>query len=219
MPLDLLLLAVIIFAILLYKSSTSIKPVQSESWKRPCECCGKLTSLRCSRCHEAYYCSPEHMTNARQTHKRVCRKPLDALLFPVDGTAPSTIKIPYTNEVDTDQPAAFPPEPYHAFQPGILKKYLHGLEMKYVSRMGSNGPALERPLVVMYSSDWSGMEKNRCVAELTGGRMSVPWAGNVLVLRQKGKLYAETYESAKLEDVDAMKRFFEAYEDFVPYAF
>ncbi|KAF8185012.1 hypothetical protein K438DRAFT_1837263 [Mycena galopus ATCC 62051] len=160
------------------------------------------------------------MASAWKTHKPACRKTLDALLFPVDGTTPSTTRIPYTNEIDDDGVPAFPPKPYHNLELQVLCKYLDGLEMKHVSRLGSGGPALARPLVVMYSSDWSGLRKNQCIKGLTGGRMGVPWAGNVLVLRQKGKLYAETYESVKMEeDVDAMTRFFEEYQDFVPYAF
>jgi len=218
MSLDLLLALLILFAIFLYKSLTLITPIRSSS-KRPCRCCGKLTTLRCSRCHEAYYCSPEHMTSDWRTHKSACRKSLDALLFPVDSEMPVLIKIPYTSKVDTDGAPALPPTPYHALDLEILNQHLRGLEMKFVSKLGSHGAALERPLVVMYSSEWSELQRNQCVADLTGGRMGVPWAGNVLVLRQKGKLYAETYESARMEDVEAMKKFFEEYQDFEPYAF
>jgi len=159
------------------------------------------------------------MTSDWRTHKSACRKSLEALLFPVDGTTPGIIKIPYTSKVDTDGPSALPPTPYHALDLQILNQYLHGLEMKHLTKLGSHGPTLERPLVVMYSGDWSELSRNQCVVELTRGRMGVPWAGNVLVLRQKGKLYAETYESARMEDVNAMQRFFEEYRDFVPYAF
>jgi hypothetical protein len=137
-------------------------------------------------------------------------------LFPVDEALPVLLKIPYTSKLDTD---ALPPTPYHDLDSQTLQRYLRGLEMKHVSRLGSHGPVLERALVVMYSSEWSELSRNQCIEGLTGGRMDVPWAGNVLVLRQKGRLYAETYESARMEDVAAMSRFFEEYQDFVPYAF
>jgi len=93
--------------------------------------------------------------------------------------------------------------------------------MKYVSRLGSHGPLLDHALVVMYGAEFQvdGSPRNQCIARLTGGRMSIPWAGNVLVLRQKGRLHSETYESATIDDVAPMSRFFEEHEDFVPYAF
>ncbi|KAJ7694995.1 hypothetical protein B0H14DRAFT_2418943 [Mycena olivaceomarginata] len=57
MSLDLFLLLVILFAILLHRQITHISPIQNSNGKKPCRRCGKPTSLRCSRCHEAYYCS------------------------------------------------------------------------------------------------------------------------------------------------------------------
>ncbi|KAJ7189846.1 hypothetical protein GGX14DRAFT_580338 [Mycena pura] len=203
MSLDLLLLLIILFTILLNKFSVST----SNTTSRPCVICGKLTSLRCSRCHEAHFCSTEHMSAGWRNHRTVCRKQerpvLEALLFPADAASPVTVKIPYTTKVDTD------------------RDFLRGLEMKHVSRLGSHGPVLDRALVVMYGSEFQldSSPLNQCIAGLTGGRMSIPWAGNVLVLRQKGRLYSEMYESATMEDVDAMTRFFQEYKDFVPYAF
>ncbi|KAJ7849061.1 hypothetical protein B0H14DRAFT_2356350 [Mycena olivaceomarginata] len=219
MSLDLFLLLVILFVILLHRQITHIAPIQNSNGKKPCRRCGKPTSLRCSRCHEAYYCSPEHMTSDWQTHKSACRKSFDALLFPVDSTIPTMIKIPYTSKIDDDGAPVFAPKPYHALDSQVLNQYVDMIGMKHVRKFGSYGPPLERPLVVIYSDNWSGLSKNQCIAELTGGKMGVQWAGNVLVLRQKGELYAETYESARTEDMVAMKRFFEEYRDFVPYAF
>ncbi|KAJ7470405.1 hypothetical protein FB451DRAFT_336696 [Mycena latifolia] len=220
MSLDLLLLLAIIFAILLSRTSAPLP----NATRRPCICCGMLTSLRCSRCHEAYYCSPAHMAADWKNHKAACRtanRPvLEALLFPVDGAVPVLVNIPYTNRVDTDGLEG--PTPYHRLDTRTLQRFLQVLEMKYVSRLGSHGPSLDHALVVMYGGDFQvdGSPRNKCIAALTGGRMSIPWAGNVLVLRQKGRLYSELYESASMEDdVDAMSRFFEEYRDFVPYAF
>ncbi|KAJ7702431.1 hypothetical protein B0H17DRAFT_923573 [Mycena rosella] len=218
MSLDLLLLLLIILAILLNKSLTP--PPRTTS--KPCIGCGKLTSLRCSRCHEAYYCSPAHINADWINHKITCRKAnrpvLEALLFPVDEPAPRLVKIPYLSKVDTD---GLQPTPYHELDVPTMGRLLRGLEMKYVSRLGSHGSQLDHALVVMYGSDFQldGSAQNECIAGLTGGRMPIPWAGNVLVLRQKGRLYSETWESATMEDVAAMSRFFEEYRDFVPYAF
>jgi len=214
MSLDLLLLLTIILAIMLnHLKSSNPNP---NSTRRPCTRCGNLTSLRCSRCHDAYYCSSEHRAADWRNHKVTCRKAvrpvLEALLFPVDAATPVLVEIPYTRKVDTDGLA---PTPYHDLDSETLKRYLRGLEMKYVSRMGGHGPPLERALVVMYGSNFQldGSPLNQCIAGLTGGRMFVPWAGNVLVLRQKGPLYSETYEDATMADVAAMSRFFEQYSD------
>ncbi|KAJ7756784.1 hypothetical protein DFH07DRAFT_742304 [Mycena maculata] len=216
MSLDLLLFLAIVLTILL-KNWKSTTPTPS-STKSPCIRCGMLTSLRCSSCHEAYYCSPEHITADWKNHKVVCRPGFEALLFPVDAAAPVLVKIPYTSKVDTD---GLEPTPYHDLDSATLRRFLHGLEMKYVSRIGSHGHLLERPLVVMYGSDFrvDNSPLNQCIAGITGGRMGIPWAGNVLVLRQKGRLYYETYESASMEDASAMAKFFEEYQDFVPYEF
>ncbi|KAJ7070370.1 hypothetical protein B0H15DRAFT_935239 [Mycena belliarum] len=184
MSLDLLIFLVIVLVIVLNRIPGST-PRNSKS----CICCGKLTTLRCSRCHEAYYCSPAHMTADWTKHKTVCRKSsrpvLEALLFPVDDTAPVLVKIPYTCKVDTDR---LQPTPYDDLDTQTLRRFLRGLEMKYVSRLGSNGPLLEKALVVMYGSEFQvdGSPQNRCIAGLTGSRMAIPWAGNVLVLRQRG---------------------------------
>ncbi|KAJ6513782.1 hypothetical protein C8R47DRAFT_1091823 [Mycena vitilis] len=215
MSLDFFLFLAILFAILVNRYRSS--PPGPSTTKRPCIGCGKLTSLRCSRCHEAYYCSPDHMTSDWKTHKNNCRKSLSALLFPQDSVKPVAVKIPYASRVDgTD---GFEPTLYHNLDSQTLQRYLRGLEMKDVTRFGAHGRLLEHALVVLYSCEWSEIPRNQCIAALTGGRMGIAWAGNVLVLRQKGRLYSETYESAKMEDVGAMSRFFEEYRDFVPYAF
>ncbi|KAJ7684766.1 hypothetical protein DFH06DRAFT_1156579 [Mycena polygramma] len=214
MSLDFFLFLAILFAILVNKYRSS--PPGPSTTKRPCIGCGKLTSLRCSRCHEAYYCSPDHMTSDWKTHKTTCRKFLSALLFPQDSVTPVVVKIPYASKVDTD---GFRPALYHDLDLQTLQQYLRGLEMKYVTRFGAHGRLLEHALVVLYSSEWSDIPRNQCIADLTGRRMGIAWAGNVLVLRQKGRLYSEMYESAKMEDVEAIARFFEEYRDFVPYAF
>ncbi|KAJ7168071.1 hypothetical protein C8R43DRAFT_983005 [Mycena crocata] len=216
MSLDSFLVLIILFAILLNKAI----PPTSETASKPCIRCGKFTSLRCSRCHEAYYCSPEHMSDDWANHKVACRRKqrpvLEALLFPVDRTTPAILNIPYSTKVDAD---GIEPTPYHDLDTQMLKRYLRGLEMKHVTRLGSYGRRLDCALVVLYSSDFNGLARNQCVASLTEGSMHVPWSGNVLVLRQEGALYSETYASATMEDVAVMSRFFAEYRDFVPYEF
>ncbi|KAJ6606614.1 hypothetical protein DFH09DRAFT_820865, partial [Mycena vulgaris] len=151
-----------------------------------CIWCGKLTSLRCSRCHEAYYCSPEHILADWTNHKAACRKTdrpvLEAILFPIDGETPVMVKIPYTKKVDTD---GLQPTPYHLLDSQTMQRFLRGLEMKQVSRLGSHGPLLQHALVVFYGSEFQidGSPRNRCIMNLTGGRMAIPWAGNVMVVR------------------------------------
>ncbi|KAK7023838.1 cora-like protein [Favolaschia claudopus] len=156
-----------------------------------------------------------------KSHRSECRKSLNALLFPADNAAPAMVQIPYTDKVDTDNSIpGYPSKPYHALDIQILRKYIaNTLEMKYVTRMGSRGQPLTQPLVAMFSGDWEGLPRNQCVAHLAGQEVGVPWAGDVLVLRQKGKLYDETYESATMEDVKAMQRFRAEYRDFEPYGF
>ncbi|KAJ6618246.1 hypothetical protein B0H10DRAFT_1252178 [Mycena sp. CBHHK59/15] len=220
MSLDLVLLFVIIITILYNKKSLS----QTPSSIRLCDHCGKPTTLRCSRCHDAHYCSPAHLALDWSNHKPRCRRKdgrptLEALLFPVDADTPTIVKIPYTKEVDPD--GLDGPHIYHDLDSRTLRRYLKGLEMKYVRKMGSHGPPLGRTLVVMYGSEFQvdGSPLNRCVASLTAGRMHIPWSGNVLVLREEGLITSERYQSAAMKDVAAMTRFFGEFDDFVPYAF
>ncbi|KAJ7043315.1 hypothetical protein C8F04DRAFT_1074390 [Mycena alexandri] len=233
MSLDLLLFLFILLAILVHNwKSSPPTPSSSSNAKRPCIQCGKPTTLRCSRCHAAYYCSAEHMTSVPsncfvlsispltaatqdwRNHRTACRKAFDALLFPVDGDRPLLVKIPYTNQANPDD------GPYHDLDSPTLKRYINGaLGTSYVTKLGSYGPALDHALLVIYHDYWANESRNQCIEELTGGRMGIAWAGNVVVLRQKGRLYSNTYESAKLEDIAAMTRFFGEHQDGVPYAF
>ncbi|KAJ7273361.1 hypothetical protein C8J57DRAFT_1179225 [Mycena rebaudengoi] len=213
------LVFLLLFIIILYAIS-SLRAPEARRTTRPCIHCGKSTSLRCSRCHEAYYCSSDHIALDWINHKSVCRRKVkdaskfDALLFPVDGGAPTMVEIPYTIKNDDG------PKPYHDL--ASLRPWLpNGLEIKYVRRMGSHGPPLGRMLVVMYGGAFQvdGSPQNECIASLTRQWMHVPWAGNVLVLRQEGEVICDRYQSATMEDLEPMVKFFEEYEDFVPYGF
>ncbi|KAJ7632299.1 hypothetical protein FB45DRAFT_745064 [Roridomyces roridus] len=183
---------------------------------RPCTRCGKLTSLRCSRCHEAYYCSSEHMAADWVSHKRVCRKTthstLKALLFPVDATTPVLVDIPYKIKIDEDGDG-FVPKQYYELDSETVQRYLRGLEMKYLSRFGGRLYPHEHALAVMHGSEFrlDGSPLNQCIVNLTGGRMCIPWAGNVLVLREKGCLHSEIYEDASMADIAVMSNFFETF--------
>ncbi|KAJ7771829.1 hypothetical protein B0H16DRAFT_1514890 [Mycena metata] len=211
MSLDLLLFLFILLAILVHSWKSSPPTPSSSIAKKPCIGCGKATTLRCSRCHAAYYCSAEHMRSDWRNHRTACRKAFDALLFPVDGDRPVLVKIPYTRRIDPDDGS------YDDLDSPTLQRYIHGaLAMKYVTKLGSHGPALDQALIVFHHDYLGDKKRNQCIEELTSGRMGIAWAGNVFVLRQKGGLYSEAYESAKMEDVAAMTRFLAEYEDGVP---
>lgn len=40
----------------------------------PCQICGQLTTLCCSKCHKIYYCSRQCQSNDWHEHKKICKE-------------------------------------------------------------------------------------------------------------------------------------------------
>jgi hypothetical protein len=82
--------------------------------------------------------------------------------------------------------------------------------------MGRRGKPLNRTLEVFFGDAFQidGSRLNSCIRNLTGGKMGIPWAGNVLVMRPEEPLYrSERWHDATMEDLAPMTRFFQEYND------
>ena len=124
-----------------------------------------------------------------RSHKEYCRKvkaagadTFDAILFAVNETKPRLVKIPWKLIPGNDDD----PGSYQRLDPNVWFKHPNtAVRYKYFNQLGSNGPALEHYLCIMYDDNFvlNGLPLNRCIVDVTGGRAEHKWCGNVFGLR------------------------------------
>ncbi|KIY52969.1 hypothetical protein FISHEDRAFT_34435 [Fistulina hepatica ATCC 64428] len=198
---------------------------------RPCAVCGLPTSLWCSRCRNAYYCSNEHLQSDWPTHRKVCQE--------VDQAATSTdarMVAPSTSSASTLQINAllFAPEEDRprlvsvAFTPGFQRSkngdltgpvpvinpwFPRDTPQSIVLTKGVSGDTLRYPLELWFLPTALRDKKptNRAVAHITAGAAAKPWYGSVLVLKFNGTRRS-AYADAGPNDIPALSAYFLAYK-------
>ncbi|KAF9068694.1 hypothetical protein BDP27DRAFT_1223743 [Rhodocollybia butyracea] len=220
-------------------STQKSSPLSIDS-KGHCRVCGTKTTLLCSRCHTACYCSREHIVEDWRRHKAECQaistlaeaqtekpeKPgsttevLDAILFAVNEQKPRMIKV----QVDTmpgdeyDMPwKKLRAEPWFSKTPLAADTSRIGTSVRslLVGRQWSNGPPLEHglSLCIRYDENFliNKSKNNRCIQHLTNGKALHPWAGNFYVVRTDGFQEHNYFSANMAEDLPALKKYFETY--------
>ncbi|KAI0766671.1 hypothetical protein BD413DRAFT_635806 [Trametes elegans] len=194
----------------------------------PCIICCRPTSMWCSRCQNAWYCTPEHLQSDWPRHRREC----------VPITTPHA---PYPNMIATPPPAqaelvsvaalVFQPDeersrvstvqcrPQGTISQGIcptplLQDYFReSVPNTIILTQGLNGEPLRFPLHIWYcpTSLQRGSPINRAIYRITNGHASRPWCGPVVVLKFNGSR-RQGYSDAGSNDLPALSAYFLAYK-------
>ncbi|KAJ6560017.1 hypothetical protein B0H19DRAFT_945385 [Mycena capillaripes] len=190
----------------------------------PCIVCGRPTSQWCSRCRNAFYCSPEHLRSDWSRHRQQCRHS-SAITH-----APKMIPTPLPAEPECISVSAilFPTDdrpriitvkcrpPHHSSHDLCsvphLQPYFDARPESVILTRGPNGELLPSPLHIFYSPTalTKGWLINHSIYHLTSGA-SKPWYGNVVALKFSGSR-RQGYTEAGSSDLPALSAYFRSYQ-------
>lgn len=191
----------------------------------PCLVCYKSTSTWCSRCQNAWYCSPEHLQSDWPRHRLECvsiasaRSNMHATPQPVQPRFITVSAILFAPQEDRPrvitvncEPPSTPaqgtcPTPLvHGYFPG-------GQADSVVLTQGLNGEPLRFPLHLWYSPGALAANApiNQAIIRITSGSASKPWCGPVIVLKYNGSR-RQGYADAGPNDLPALSAYFLTYK-------
>jgi len=164
-----------------------------------------------------------HQKKDWRSHKEYCLKvkaaganTFDAILFAVNETKPRLVKIPWElAHSDEDYPL-----PYHKIDTDTWFKHSNkDVRPLFFNRWGINGPTLGRGLCFFYDDNFlmNGLPLNRCIVDVTEGRVGHQWCGNILALRMESLHSFDFYEGVNMEeDLKPLVTYFEEYNKVKP---
>ncbi|KAH0582543.1 hypothetical protein J132_05494 [Termitomyces sp. J132] len=193
----------------------------------PCTFCCAPTSMWCSRCQSAWYCSPEHLHADWQRHRKECipaqtssgyhlnmiatpppAEPqfieVSAILFAPEEERPRIITVRCRPSHKPSQGMC----PTPLVQPYFPDNQTEGI----VLTQGLNGEPLRFPLHLWYSPSalQKGAPVNRAIFHITSGAATKKWCGTVVVLKFNGSR-RQGYSDAGSNDLPALSAYFLAY--------
>ncbi|KAK7012719.1 Hif prolyl hydroxylase [Favolaschia claudopus] len=181
---------------------------------RRCAVCDRQTALWCSRCHEVWYCSPEHNIQVCTTvpflqHSEPFPRPglsiacssletiaeeslrsVQAIFFPVNEDYPRMIAIELR---DCGRACPVP----------VLEPHCKGTANSVVLQRALNKDLLRYPLHLFCDSE---RHVNRAVQRITSG-LAKPFLGNAVVLKYNGTRRAD-YTNATEHDLPTLSAYF-----------
>jgi len=197
----------------------------------PCTLCCRPTSMWCSRCQGAWYCSPEHLQTDWARHRKECSPPM-ADNHTTNGYTVNMIATPPPAEPQyiTVSAILFSPEeerpriisiscrPSHKPSQGmcpvpmVQSHFPDNQAESIVLTQGLNGEPLRFPLHLWYNTTAlaKGTPINRSIYHITSGAAPKPWAGTVIVLKFNGSR-RQGYSDAGSNDLPALSAYFLAY--------
>jgi len=196
----------------------------------PCTLCCRPTSMWCSRCQSAWYCSPDHLHNDWPRHRKEC---IPAMNAPSNGYNVNMIATPPPAEPQyiTVSAILFAPEeerpriisiscrPSHKPSQGMCPiplvnpHFPDGHAESIVLTQGLNGEPLRFPLHLWYSPTALSKSSpiNRAIYHITSGAAAKPWCGTVIVLKFNGSR-RQGYSDGGSNDLPALSAYFLAYK-------
>jgi len=191
----------------------------------PCMVCHKSTSMWCSRCRNAWYCSPEHLQSDWPRHRLEC--------VPVGSARSNTLATPphvqpqlitvsailFSPQEDRPRIISVACQPPHTPAQGacptpLIQEYFPGVQVdSVVLTQGLNGEPLRFPLHLWYSPNALAANTpiNQAIFRITSGAASKPWCGPVIVLKYNGSR-RQGYSDAGSNDLPALSAYFLAYK-------
>jgi len=173
-----------------------------------CQMCGTATTLRCSLCRQAHYCSQEHNVQGWPTHQADCQSPtsgtrtVTGLLFPAKETQPRLVQVEYKLQPSEDYPEHI--EQLLDFKPWFGK---NTVRPHTIDRIGRDGPALGRTLTMFFNDNFfaDGDPLNKCAQTVVSGGSGHRWGGDLLVLRAREPTWKYIqYYNATMDDLEPM---------------
>ncbi|TDL24004.1 hypothetical protein BD410DRAFT_746042 [Rickenella mellea] len=192
----------------------------------PCTLCCRPTSMWCSRCQNAWYCSPEHLQSDWPRHRKECLAPTPPPSHVTIQTPPPAIPeiiavsaILFVPNQERPQIVSVNCQPTRSAQPGscpspmIRDFFLESQPQSIVLTQGLNSEPLRFPLHLFYCpiSLSRGSPVNRAIYRITSGAAAKAWSGPVLVLKFNGSR-RQNYSDAGTNDLPALSAYFLAYK-------
>ncbi|KAF5384570.1 hypothetical protein D9757_007507 [Collybiopsis confluens] len=196
-----------------------------------CTLCGRPTSMWCSRCQNAFYCCPEHLSTDWPRHRGECFPPrqnvstsaynvnMIATPPPAEPQYSTVTAILFAPEADrwtTTQVHCHPASrsAQGACPVPVLQMFFpDGVTEGIVLTQGLNGESLRFPLHLWYSP--TALQRNapvnRSIYNITCGSASKAWCGAVVVLKFNGSR-RQGYTDASPNDLPALSAYFLAYK-------
>ncbi|KAH6916263.1 hypothetical protein BKA70DRAFT_482993 [Coprinopsis sp. MPI-PUGE-AT-0042] len=191
----------------------------------PCAVCQASTSMWCSRCQSAWYCSPDHLRHDWPSHRNTCTPAahMSISLMPAPPIAePELITVsgiffhPQEEKPQLIQVKCRPSlKPSQGGCPTpLLQQYFPGGSMEnLILSHGLNGETLRFPLSIWYcpTSVNSGSSPNRAIQNITGRAARKAWCGPVVALKFNGSR-RQGFTAAGGNDLPALSTYFMGYE-------
>ena len=131
----------------------------------------------------------------------------------MNETKPRLVKIPWKLIPASEDD----PMPYQTLDTDVWFKHKYkSMRDLAFNRWGINGPELGRRLCFVYDDDFliNGSPLNRCIVDVTGGRATHQWCGNILGLRMESPR-ADSYGFyANVDMEDDLKPFVTYFEEY-----
>ncbi|RDB15865.1 hypothetical protein Hypma_003651 [Hypsizygus marmoreus] len=195
----------------------------------PCTLCCRPTSMWCSRCQSAWYCSPEHLHSDWSRHRRECIPAVTtsggynvnmiATPPPAEPQFITVSAILFSPEEERPRIISVSCRPSHKPSQGmcpiplVQSHFPDGQTEGIVLTQGLNGEPLRFPLHLWYSP--TALQKsspvNRAIYHITSGAAPKPWCGPVIVLKFNGSR-RQGYSDAGSNDLPALSAYFLAYK-------
>ncbi|KAF5316086.1 hypothetical protein D9619_006583 [Psilocybe cf. subviscida] len=195
----------------------------------PCAVCKRLTSMWCSRCQKAWYCSPQHISEDWPTHKYNCIPTQSAqggynlnMIATPPPAEPQYVTVSAIYfATDSDRPDIVhvkckpSPKASQGVCPIPMLEQLFGNQpvQSLVLTEGLNGEPLRFPLHLWYAPQMlqKGSPLNRSIFHITSGAAEKAWCGPVVVLKFNGSR-RQGYTDAGSNDLPALSAYFLAYK-------
>ncbi|KAL0955159.1 hypothetical protein HGRIS_004068 [Hohenbuehelia grisea] len=197
----------------------------------PCTLCCRPTSMWCSRCQRAWYCSPEHLNSDWSRHRKECNPAgntgsqsygnmnMIATPPPAEPQYITVSAILFSPEEERPRIITVSCRPSHRPSQGmcpaplVQNHFPDGQADGIVLTQGLNGEPLRFPLHLWYSP--TALSKaspvNRAIYHITSGAAPKPWCGTVIVLKFNGSR-RQGYSDAGSNDLPALSAYFLAYK-------
>ncbi|KAI0917836.1 hypothetical protein AcW1_006868 [Taiwanofungus camphoratus] len=190
----------------------------------PCNVCSLPTSMWCSRCQNAWYCTPEHLQSDWPRHRRECT-PVNATQQtiatppPVQPQLITVSAILFAPEEERSRVISVQCRPQGISSQGmcplpLVQEYFsQSVPSTIILTQGLNGEPLRFPLHIWYcpTSLQRGTPVNRAIHHITSGVATKAWCGPVVVLKFNGSR-RQGYADAGSNDLPALSAYFLAYK-------
>ncbi|TFK39454.1 hypothetical protein BDQ12DRAFT_681813 [Crucibulum laeve] len=195
----------------------------------PCTLCCRPTSMWCSRCQSAWYCSPEHLHSDWSRHRKECMPAVNttntgynvnmiATPPPAEPQYVTVSAILFSPEEERPRIISVSCRPSHKPSQGMcpipmVQSHFPDTPEGIVLTQGLNGEPLRFPLHLWYSPNalQKGSPINRAIYHITSGAAPKPWCGTVIVLKFNGSR-RQGYSDAGSNDLPALSAYFLAYK-------